>query len=110
MSPKAQKYPEKKTTQSKFKQVSKVLALWLKNYTKFFRGFSNLLEGLYSVKFDEGDVGTGIEKCYMEMYGSKNLKVQALGKFSQKASVPILESDMEWKKNIKRSWKRKFKL
>ena len=50
------------------------------------------------MQFDDGDVDTGIEEWNMEMYCAKKLKVQALRKSSRKASVPVLDSAIEEKK------------
>ena len=90
---------EKKTTQLKFKQVSMILARCLKTDTKFPVKLTNVLDkGLFSMKFDDDDVDNRIEEWYMEIYGAKMLKVQALGKYPWKSSVHVLDSTTEGKK------------
>ena len=52
----------------------------MKTDTKFTgKATDGSYEGLYSVSFYDGDVETNIEKCDMEMYGAKKLKLQASG-------------------------------
>ena len=50
------------------------------------------------MKFYDGNVDIVIVECDMEIYGTKKLKVKALGKSSRKVSVPALDYAMEGKK------------
>ena len=44
------------------------------------------------------------------MYGAKTLKVQALGKYSRKKAVPVLDSNIEGKKKDSEKVGKKRKL
>ena len=75
--------------QPKFKQGSKVLAHWLKTDTNFTGNMTNVSDKVfYSVKFDDGDVNTGIEECDKEIYGSKEIESTGIGEiFTESGSA-----------------------